>query len=763
MDPSRQAWLLSKPEGITSEGSSLGQNMTINLNASMSTFATLPVLPPATQPILQLFWEPTAPLLTGGISSQNPLVLSDLLGLSLVAEDGSTNLGTAVPLNIVQVGTTGRPVQPMPNANIVLTQVSLNCNVPVPQGGVIGCPASHFMTTPETNTFINAQIASAFQPQEGLWVLDSHPPTTQPVVQLVPVWSPVKSAPPPKGAVVESGPANVQTNSPENCLSKPDSVYGNIRCWQYIKTLVQRHLSHTPDVSAFSCFLIPVLRSLAQRKPTMNVEEGLGRGLQEWQCTSNYDRMIFFEMAEKFTEFESAEEKENSRLEMIRSIKCQVLTTTRQDPPRSPAPEVFEEPACNSMKTGSKPDPAHLPLLRHRQLQKTELPMENPPEAVQENMDIMDWLERLPLSYTGEPTEKEEEENSEPEQEEDDFYSDAGVLSYVDELCSQKHFIDQVEDIINPQFLAEILSSKTEIDILSLMKDLEYEEEFSVEQLVEEHCLALKQKGCKRAPLNPGGPQILSNASVPTVCQGAKREGHGPQRGTSAQKHSSPVPSLDHQCPRATNEEIGSPKPTDLPSIQCLPSLGDIGSTVIPYGRRAHHQSPGSRCAMSLRGVSAMEEFQEALGRTIEDKDEFPSLSFLLWSYYRLVPWKLSGYLCPYTGLSESASIPNPLSPKMRELSPDPSSTDKSKKPALIGGLNPMAKRSSSGLGDGIFEEPLSSLGLTHSLQAPKKFESLSTRKRKRKRKKRHCATCGMSPQSRQSFTRPPPCTPIQK
>lgn len=31
----------------------------------------------------------------------------------------------------------------------------------------------------------------------------------------------------------------------------------------------------------------------------MNVEEGLWRGLREWQCTSNYDRMIFFEMAEK--------------------------------------------------------------------------------------------------------------------------------------------------------------------------------------------------------------------------------------------------------------------------------------------------------------------------------------------------------------------------------------------------------------------------------------------------------------------------------
>ncbi|XP_027289801.1 NUT family member 2 isoform X2 [Cricetulus griseus] len=767
MDPSKQAWLLSKPVGITSEASSLGQNMTVNLDAAMSTFATLPVLPPAPQPTLQLFWEPQEPLLTGGISPWNPLVLSALPGMSLVAEDGSTTLGTAVPLNIVQIGTTGRPVQPMPNANLFLTQVSLNCNVPVTQGGVIGCPASDFMTTHEANTFINAQIASAFQNQEVLWVLGSHPPTTQPVVQLVPVQSPVNSAPPPKGAVVESGPANVQTNSTENCLSKPDSVYGNIRRWQHIKTLVQRHLSQTPDVSAFSCFLIPVLRSLAQRKPTMNVEEGLWRGLQEWQCTSNYDRMIFFEMAEKFKEFENAEEKENSRLEfensrleMTRSIKCQVLTTTRQDPPRFPAPEVFEEPVCNSMKIGSITDPACLPVFRHRQLQKTEATMEIPPEAMQEYMDITDWLERPPQSNTGNPTEKEQEENSEPEQEEDDFYSDAGVLSYIDELCSQKHFVDQVEDIIHPQFVAEILSSKPEIDILSLMKDLEYEEEFSVEQLVEENCMALKKKGCKRATLKPGAPQILSNASFPTVCQDAKREGHGPQRGTSAQKRSSLVPSLDHQFPGATNAEIWGPSPTVFQSSQCLPSLGDLSSTVITYGRGAHPQSPGSRCAMSLRGVSAMEEFQEALGRTIEDKEEIPSLSFLLCSHYSLVPWKLSGYLCPYTGLSDSASIPKPLSPRMRDLSPDPSSNDKSNKPALIGGLTPMAKRSNSGLGHGIFEGPLSALGLTHSLQA-QKFDSLSTRKRKRK--KWHCVTCGMSRQSRQSFTLPPPCTPIPK
>nr|XP_006992330.1 NUT family member 2-like isoform X1 [Peromyscus maniculatus bairdii]XP_042134399.1 NUT family member 2-like isoform X1 [Peromyscus maniculatus bairdii]XP_042134400.1 NUT family member 2-like isoform X1 [Peromyscus maniculatus bairdii] len=743
MDPSRQAWLLSKPVGIASEASSLGQNMTVNPGASMPTFATLPVLPPAPQPAPQLFWEPPAPLVTAGISPRNPLVLSALPGMSLVAENGSTALGTAVPLNIVQVGTPGRPVQPVHNANIVLTQVPLNCNGPGPQGGGVGHPASLIMATPAANTFINARIASTVQPQEGTWVLGPHPPTTQPVVPVVPVRSPVNSAPPTKGAYGESGPANGQNNSPENYSSKPDSVYGNFRRWQHIKTLVQRHLSQTPDVAAFSCFLIPVLRSLARRKPTMNVEEGLWRGLQEWQCTSNYDRMIFFEMAEKFTEFESAEEMENSRLEMensrlemMRGVQCQVLTTTtRQDPPRPPAPEVAEEPVCSSIKAVPKSDPAHLPVLRHQQLQKTEPPMEIPPEAVQEYMNIMDWLERLPQSFTGEPKE-EEEESIRPKQEEDDLYSDAGLLDYIDELCSQKHFVEQVEAIINPQFVAEILSSKPEMDILALMKDLEYEEELTVKQLLEKH-LALKKKGCKGAPLNPGAPQILANASVLTDCQGAKRDDHSPQRGASAQKCSSQMASSDHQCSGATNSEMWRPRPTVFPSSQCLPSVADIGSTVIPCGREAHPPNLGSRCAVSLRGVSATEEPYESLGRAAEDKEELPSLAFLLCSQYRLVPWKLAGHLCPYAGFSDSDSIPKPSSPKIRGLSPDASPIAKSKKRALIGGLTPMAKRSNSGPGHAMFEGPFSALELAHPLQAQKrKYESLGTRKRKRK--KRH-------------------------
>lgn len=112
------------------------------------------------------------------------------------------------------------------------------------------------------------------------------------------------------------------------------------------------------------------------------------------------------------------------------------------------------------MKTVPRTDPAHLPERRHQQLRKTETPMEIPPEAVWEYMDIMDWLEGFPQSFTGEPKEKEEDENSGPEQEGDDLYSDAGLLSYIDELCSQKHFVEQVSYIWSPG-VGQILSLAT--------------------------------------------------------------------------------------------------------------------------------------------------------------------------------------------------------------------------------------------------------------------------------------------------------------
>lgn len=106
---------------------------------------------------------------------------------------------------------------------------------------------------------------------------------------------------------------------------------------------------------------------------------------------------------------------------------------------------------CTSMKTVPRTDSAHLPEFRNQQLRKAKTPTEIPPEAVQEYMDIMDWLEGFPQPFTGDRKENEEDENSGTEQEGDDLYSDAGLLSYIDELCSQKGFVDQVSYLWSPR------------------------------------------------------------------------------------------------------------------------------------------------------------------------------------------------------------------------------------------------------------------------------------------------------------------------
>lgn len=40
-----------------------------------------------------------------------------------------------------------------------------------------------------------------------------------------------------------------------------------------------------------------MLRTLARRNPTMTLEEGLQRGVQEWHCLSKSERSIYYEMA----------------------------------------------------------------------------------------------------------------------------------------------------------------------------------------------------------------------------------------------------------------------------------------------------------------------------------------------------------------------------------------------------------------------------------------------------------------------------------
>ncbi|XP_058438834.1 NUT family member 2D-like [Marmota monax] len=276
--------------------------------------------------------------------------------------------------------------------------------------------------------------------------------------------------------------------------SRPPSVYENFRRWQRFKTLVRRHLPQTPDVEALSCFLIPVLRSLSRREPTMTMEEGLRKGLQEWQRTSNFDRMVFYETAEKFMEFEAAEEMEDPRMQLSGFFQCRPPPATpRLEIRRPPVPEAVQQPAAKPKAPETKvPETkARKTKARKNKVAKTKgpenkAPEEIPPEAIQEYMDIMDELFGPTNFATWEPSylSTEElaanlgEEGLEQQPIQDDLYPDPSLLSYVDE-----NVVTKAENMIHPRFLEEMLSSKPYINILALTKELEQQERLTTDQV----------------------------------------------------------------------------------------------------------------------------------------------------------------------------------------------------------------------------------------------------------------------------------------
>lgn len=76
--------------------------------------------------------------------------------------------------------------------------------------------------------------------------------------------------------------------------------------------------------------------------------------------------------------------------------------------------------------------------------QETETSDEIPPEAVQEYMDIMDELEGLARSATGDKGGGREEDRKELQQGQDETYLDLGLLSYIESLCYQDDYVTKV-------------------------------------------------------------------------------------------------------------------------------------------------------------------------------------------------------------------------------------------------------------------------------------------------------------------------------
>ncbi|EDL27835.1 NUT family member 1 [Mus musculus] len=484
-----------------------GPDMSMKPGTGLSPFSALPFAPPPPVPPDQPLWEPSPqPPIPPVFSPSNPLLLSAFPSPLLVTGEGGPGPSVAgTGQVIVKVKTDVGPAESSQTQNLIVTQTALNW-IPsgAPCGSQEGPPPPRYVTASNVKTILPAVAVGVSQ--EGLAGLPLQ--VLPPAAQLAPIVPLEKPWPGTQATTMEGGPVAARKPSQGDLAYASKGVYENYRRWQRYKVLARTHLSQSPDVEALSCFLIPVLRSLARLKPTMTLEEGLPRALQEWERTSNFDRMIFYEMAEKFMEFEAEEETQIQNAQLMNgSPGLSPIAPLKLDPPGSMVPEACQQPVYIPKKAASK---TRAPRRRQRKPQRPpvpEAPKEIPPEAVQEYVDIMDGLMG---SYVDTGKTEEEEEG---QQEGAGMYPDPSLLSYIDELCSQEVFVSKVEAVIHPQFLADLLSPEEQRDPLSLLEELEQEEGLNLAQLVQKRLLALEEEDAQTPP-SCSGAQSDSSPSV---------------------------------------------------------------------------------------------------------------------------------------------------------------------------------------------------------------------------------------------------------
>ncbi|XP_054291747.1 NUT family member 2D-like isoform X2 [Pongo pygmaeus] len=752
----------------------LGPGVTVNPGTSLSVFTALPFTIPAPSPAHGL------PLVTAGVPPGGPLVLSAFPSTPLVeGQDGRGPSGAGASNVFVHMGTEVGPVKAPQVQTLVLTQAPLVWQAPGTLCGGVVCPPPLLLAAAPVVPVMAPQVVGGTQAGEGGWSQGLPlPPPPPPAAQLPPIVSQGNAGPWPQGAHGEGSLASSQAKAPPDDSCNPKSVYENFRLWQHYKPLARRHLPQSPDTEALSCFLIPVLRSLARRKPTMTLEEGLWRAMREWQHTSNFDRMIFYEIAEKFLEFEAEEEMQIQKSQWMKGPQClPPPATPRLEPRGPPAPEVVKQPVYLPSKAGPEAPTACLPPPRpqrpvtkarlppprpHRRAEtkarlppprpqrpaetkarlppprpqrpaETKVPEEIPPEVVQEYMDIMEELLGPSLGATGEPEKQREEDWTPP---------DPGLLSYIDKLCSQKDFVTKVEAVIHPRFLEELLSPDPQMDFLALSQELEQEEGLTLAQLVEKRLLTLKEKQHTRAAPGHGTAQLDSSSSKFAAGQGAERDIPDPQQGVGMETCPAQKAARDPQSRgRAHTGMARSKDSVVLLGCQDSPGLRAAQPTSPPQDHRPTSPGLGTKDALDLPGGSPVRE-SHGLAQGSSEEEELPSLAFLLGSQHKLLPWWLPQSPVPASGLLS----PEKWGPQGTHQSPSAqrrgltlarSPAMKSKKRPLFGSPSPAEKTPHPGPGLRVSGEQ----SLTWGLGGPSQ-----SRKRKgdplvsRKENKQHCS-----------------------
>ncbi|KAK2098703.1 NUT member 2D [Saguinus oedipus] len=467
--------------------------------------------------------------------------------------------------------------------------------------------------------------------------------------------------------------------------------------------------------------------------------------------------MIYYEMAGKFLEFEAEEEMQIQKLQWMKGPQCPPPSALLRLEPQGPsAPEVVKQPVYLPSKAGLKAPPAclppprpqrpaetkaHLPPPRPQWTAETKTPEEIPPEVVQEYVDIMEELLGPPAGTTGELERQREE--GEVGQEGDGMLSDPDLLSYIDKLCSQKDFVTkvgspEVEAVIHPRSLEELLSPDPQMDFLALSQELEQEGLTLAQveqggrgtqgprglgrpgkqappdclphpagdarllggplrggevQVAEKRLPSLKEERCARASHSHGTTWLDPSPSKSTAGQGAERD--VPQQGVGLESCPPQKAALDPQGRgRACTGISRSNSPVEL--LESLDSRR-LRATQ-PYSPPQDHTPTcpglGTKDTLGLPGGCPVRESHGLAQGSSEEEEELASLAFLLGSQHRLLPWSLPQSPVPASGLlSPEGRGPQgaPQSPSALRggLSPALAPTTKSKKRALLGGPPP--------------------------------------------------------------------------
>ncbi|KAM7092077.1 NUT family member 2G-like [Molossus nigricans] len=490
----------------------LGADVTMNPGVSRTPFIELPFPPPIAGPAHRPTLEQHLHTLTTWSFPPDhptaPPVLPALPRAPLGGGDACQGLAGTGAGNIMdQVRSEAEQPQRPQDQTIVSTQYPSNWNAPGAIYEGAACPEPLFLEASVVEMIMPGSAFGSTQSSQGGSCPGLPSEAPPPAAQLAPNIPPVNAGPWPHRPSREGGLATSQPKaSPDGSLhwaghgatlelpiqeergrdrlADPGVLAGGLRLMSSSRVQVdglpqvQVHVwCECEAVTAGAGKVVyaqtapphcrPVLRSLSRLKPTMTLEEGIGQAMQEWESTSNFDRMTYYNMAAKFMEFEAEEDMQIQKLQLTKGAQGPSLPAPpRPDPQGSPTPVVGSQPA-NTPSTQC----AH-PL---QQPGETKSPNGIPPEAVQEYMDTMDYLEGLAHSASGEPGGERKEDTKE-------WYEEEGFLSYLDELCSQNDFVTQLEEVIHPLFMARALSPGADMHLSDLAEKMEQEEGVSPAQ-----------------------------------------------------------------------------------------------------------------------------------------------------------------------------------------------------------------------------------------------------------------------------------------